>query len=235
VSTSSTTKGETVQDTIQNLESMGMNVFVIRHSENGIAERMAQCVQKETQIINAGDGVNQHPTQALLDMLTIKRYAKKPFSELTVTIMGDILHSRVARSDIAALKILGVQAIRVVAPKMLLPNDCEALGVQVFEKLEEGIHGADVVMGLRLQHERMKEALITDKAAYHAQFGLKAADLRHANKDVIVLHPGPVNWGVEFNDDLKNHPSNMILKQVTMGVAARMSVIKMLGQQLPSL
>lgn len=223
---SSIVKGESLVDTMQTLQAMGCDLFVIRHSENGAVQHIADHLAPNTPIINAGDGSHAHPTQALLDMLTIQQH-KKDFSQVKIAIVGDVLHSRVARSQIHALKALGVPDIRVIGPKGLLPPEIDEMGVQVFHDVEKGIEGVDVVSLLRLQKERMQRALIPDEKAYFEQFGLSTERLKAAKPDAIVMHPGPINRGVEISAEVADGPQSVILQQVRNGVAIRMAVISL--------
>jgi aspartate carbamoyltransferase catalytic subunit len=224
--TSSTQKGETLLDTIKNLQAMGVDLFVLRHPDNGIPQAIAEQLENIA-IINAGDGTHEHPTQALLDMLTIQQH-KKDFSSLVITIVGDILHSRVAHSNIYALKKLGAKNIRIVAPKNLLPKDTKNLGITVFDDLKTAIKDADVIMALRLQKERMKEANIINEAEYAKQYGLTSEILKVAKKNVLIMHPGPINRGVEISSEVADGPHSIIYKQVHNGIAVRMAVLAML-------
>ncbi len=224
VATAATAKGESLRDTILNLQAMQADLFVCRHSDSGAAHFIAKQVKPGVAVINAGDGCHAHPTQALLDLYTIKRL-KKTFENLTVTIIGDILHSRVARSEIAALKIMGVKQIRIVAPKTLLPPMIEGNGVHCYTKIEEGIQDADVIIMLRLQKERMEEGLLPSLREYHRSYGLTAARVALAKKDVIVMHPGPMDRGVEIDSVVADGPHSVILQQVHFGIAVRMAVM----------
>ncbi|MGY8868978.1 MAG: aspartate carbamoyltransferase catalytic subunit [Pseudomonadales bacterium] len=226
ISTSSTSKGETLKDTLQTLEAMHSDMFVVRHSDSGAAHFIAEHVTPNVAVINAGDGRHAHPTQAMLDMLTIKRH-KGDFSPLVVTIIGDILHSRVARSQIHALRILGAAEIRVVAPNTLLPRNIEALGVKVFTNMELGLKDADVVIMLRLQKERMQSALLPSESEFYKLFGLTNEKLQYAKPDAVVMHPGPINRGVEIESAVADGPQSLILDQVTNGIAVRMAVMSM--------
>jgi aspartate carbamoyltransferase catalytic subunit len=227
VSVSSTSKGETLLDTIQNLEAMHTDLFVVRHAESGAAHLIARHVPPHVHIINAGDGRHAHPTQGLLDMFTIRRH-KGSFEKLKVAIVGDILHSRVARSQIHALTALGVSEVRVVAPKTLLPTAVETLGVRPFADMEEGLDGVDVVMMLRLQRERMQGALIPSEQEYFNLYGLTPPKLARAAKDAIVMHPGPMNRGLEIDSAVADGPQSVILPQVTYGIAVRMAVMALI-------
>ena len=223
---SSTSKGETLMDMLWNLEAMGADMFVVRHGDSGAPHFIAQHVTPRVAVINAGDGRHAHPTQAMLDMFTI-RHHKGDFTKLSVAIVGDILHSRVARSGIAALRALGCPDIRVVAPRTLLPADAESLGARVFHHLADGIRDADVVMALRLQKERMQSALLPSEQEFFRLYGLTAEKLRVAKPDAIVMHPGPINRGVEIGSDVADGPQSVILQQVTFGIAVRMAVLSL--------
>ena len=225
---SSTAKGETLLDTIDNLSAMAADIFVVRHSESGAPYLIAQHVAPHVHVVNAGDGRHAHPTQGLLDMYTIRHY-KKEFHNLTVAIVGDVLHSRVARSQIAALTTLGVPEVRVIAPKTLLPTEVEKMGVRVFHSMEEGLKDVDVVMMLRLQNERMNGALLPSPQEFFKVWGLTAEKLARAKPDAIVMHPGPMNRGVEIDSAVADGGQAVILPQVTFGIAVRMAVMSMLG------
>jgi aspartate carbamoyltransferase len=226
VDASATTKGETLLDTLRNLEAMHCDMFVVRHAESGAAHFIAAHAAPHVSVINAGDGRHAHPTQALLDMFTIRRL-KGDFAPLRVAIVGDILHSRVARSDIHALNTLGAAEVRVVAPKTLLPARVEALGVQVFHHLEDGIRNVDVIITLRLQRERMLGALLPSAHEYFQLYGLTEEKLAVAKPDVVVMHPGPINRGVEIDSRVADGPHSVVLNQVTHGIAVRMAVMSM--------
>ncbi|MFA9439922.1 aspartate carbamoyltransferase catalytic subunit [Uliginosibacterium sp. sgz301328] len=232
VATSSTNKGETLLDTVDNLCAMQADMFVVRHATSGAPYLIAQHLQAtgrhHIHVVNAGDGRHAHPTQGLLDMYTIRHY-KRDFTNLTVAIVGDVLHSRVARSEIAALTTLGVPEVRVIAPKTLLPSDIERMGVRVFHDMKEGLRGVDVVMMLRLQNERMQGALLPSSQEYYKIFGLTEEKLAVAKPDAIVLHPGPMNRGVEIDSAVADGKSAVILPQVTFGIAVRMAVMSMLA------
>ncbi len=227
IATSSTSKGEGLLDTIRNIEAMQVDMFVVRHAESGAAHFIARHVAPHISVVNGGDGSHSHPTQAMLDMFTIRKL-KGDFSKLKVAIVGDILHSRVARSEILALNTLGVAEVRVVAPKTLLPADAESLGVQVFHELDPGLADADVVIMLRLQRERMSGAFLPSAHEYFTYFGLTEARLRQAKPDAIVMHPGPINRGVEIDSRVADGPQSVILQQVRNGIAVRMAVMSML-------
>jgi aspartate carbamoyltransferase catalytic subunit len=226
IATSATTKGESLLDTIRNIEAMHVDMFVVRHAQSGAAHFIARHVAPHISVINAGDGRHAHPTQAMLDVFTIRKH-KPDFSELTVAIVGDILHSRVARSEIHALRILGAREIRVVGPRTLIPADIEALGVMVCHDLESGLRDADVVIMLRLQRERMSGAFIPSEHEYYASFGLTESRLTLAKPDVLVMHPGPINRGVEIDSKVADGSRSVILQQVTHGIAIRMAVMSM--------
>lgn len=221
---SSTTKGETLLDTIRNLEAMHTDLFVVRHSRSGAAYLVAQHVPSHVRIINAGDGSHAHPTQGVLDMFTIRRY-KGSFENLKVAIVGDILHSRVARSQIHALTTLGVPEVRVIAPKTLLPTAVERLGVHSYTDMRAGLDDIDVVIMLRLQRERMESARIPSEQEFFNLYGLTTDKLRLAKKDAIVMHPGPMNRGLEIDSSVADGPQSVILPQVTNGIAVRMAVM----------
>jgi aspartate carbamoyltransferase catalytic subunit len=230
VGASSTSKGETLLDTVWNLQAMDADMFVVRHSQSGAPHLIARHVKPGVAVVNAGDGRHAHPTQGLLDMFTIRHY-KKDFSGLTVAIVGDVLHSRVARSQIHALKTLGVPDLRVVGPKTLIPAACERLGVRVFHDMAEGIRDCDVVIMLRLQNERMNGALLPSAGEFFKCYGLTVDKLARARPDAIVMHPGPMNRGVEIDSPVADGRQSVILPQVTFGIAVRMAVMSMLGSQ----
>jgi aspartate carbamoyltransferase catalytic subunit len=226
LSASATTKGESLLDTIRNIEAMQIDMFVIRHQDSGSAHFFAQHVQPGVSVLNAGDGQHEHPTQAMLDMFTIRHF-KKDFAQLRVAIIGDVAHSRVARSQIHALNILGADEVRVIAPKTLLPIGIESLGVHLYDNLEQGLKDVDVVIMLRLQKERMRGALLPSEKEYFNLFGLTQERLNCANPDAIVMHPGPANRGVEIESSVMDGPQSVILRQVTFGIAVRMAVMSM--------
>jgi len=230
VSTSATTKGESLLDTLQNLEAMQIDMFVIRHQDSGSAYFFAQHVSPGVSVLNAGDGQHEHPTQAMLDMFTIRHF-KKDFSQLRVAIVGDILHSRVARSQIHALNILNTAEVRVIAPRTLIPIDTESLGVQVYNNLEKGLEGVDVIIMLRLQKERMRGALLPSEKEYFRLYGLSGERLAIAKSDAIVMHPGPANRGVEIESSVMDGSQSVILNQVTFGISVRMAVMSMIVGQ----
>ena len=228
IGASSTSKGESLLDTIDNLAAMNADMFVVRHSQSGAAHLIAQHVRPGLAVINAGDGRHAHPTQGLLDAYTIRHY-KKDFTRLTVAIVGDVLHSRVARSQIHALTTLGVPEVRVIGPKTLLPTAVENLGVQVFHDMQRGLEGADVVVMLRLQNERMNGPLLPSAQEFFKSYGLTAEKLARAKPDAIVMHPGPMNRGVEIDSPVADGRQSVILPQVTFGIAVRMAVMSMLA------
>lgn len=232
IATSSTKKGETLKDTLMTLAAMQSDMFVVRHSDSGAAHFIAAEVTPGVAIINAGDGRHAHPTQAMLDMLTIRRH-KGDFSQLRVAIVGDVLHSRVARSQLHALRTLGVPEIRVIAPRTLLPRDVESFGVKVYQDLTEGLRDVDVVMTLRLQRERMTSALLPSESEYFKLYGITDDRLAYAHPNAIVMHPGPINRGVEISSAVADGKRSVILDQVTNGIAVRMAVMSMAmtGQQ----
>lgn len=227
VSTSSTSKGETLFDTLRNLEAMAADIFVVRHADSGAAHFIAEHVCPNLAIINGGDGRHAHPTQGMLDMLTIRRH-KGDFENLSVAIVGDILHSRVARSNMLALKTLGCPDIRVIAPKTLLPIGLEeSYGVRVFSDANAGLKDVDVVIMLRLQRERMQGGLLPSEGEFYRLFGLTEQRLKLAKPDALVMHPGPINRGVEIESAVADGPQSVILNQVTYGIAIRMAVLSM--------
>jgi aspartate carbamoyltransferase catalytic subunit len=227
ISTSATAKGETLLDTLRNLEAMHVDMFVVRHADSGAAHFIARHANPHVSVINAGDGRHAHPTQGMLDMFTIRRH-KGDFSQLTVAIIGDILHSRVARSQIQALNTLGTGEVRVIGPRTLIPAGAdEALGVKVFHDLRDGVRDADVIILLRLQRERMSTALLPSEHEFFYLFGLTEGRLRGAKPDAIVMHPGPINRGVEMDSQVADGPRSVILEQVSNGIAVRMAVMSM--------
>ena len=228
VSTSSQSKGETILDTIDNLTAMHADMFVVRHAQSGAAHMIAKHVAPHISVINAGDGRHAHPTQGLLDVFTIRKY-KPEMHNLRVAIVGDVLHSRVARSEIHALTTLGVPEVRVIAPKTLLPQDVEKLGVHVYHDMNEGLKDVDVVMMLRLQNERMAGAMLPSAQEYFKTYGLTSEKLALAKPDAIVMHPGPMNRGVEIDSAVADGRQSVILPQVTYGIAVRMAVMSILA------
>ncbi|SHL93293.1 aspartate carbamoyltransferase catalytic subunit [Rhizobacter sp. OV335] len=224
IAKSSAAKGESLLDTIANLSAMHADMFVVRHGESGAPYLIAQHCAPHVHVVNAGDGRHAHPTQGLLDMYTIRHF-KKDFSNLTVAIVGDILHSRVARSDIHALTTLGVPEIRAVGPKTLVPGDLNEMGVRVCHDMAEGIRGADVIIMLRLQNERMSGAMLPSAGEFFKNYGLTDEKLALAKPDAIVMHPGPINRGVEIDSSVADGKQSVILPQVTFGIAVRMAVM----------
>ena len=232
ISASSASKGESLLDTIDNLAAMHADMFVVRHAQSGapylIARHLTETRQDHVHVVNAGDGRHSHPTQGLLDMYTIRHY-KKDFRNLTVAIVGDILHSRVARSDIHGLTTLGVPEVRVIGPRTLLPGGLEQMGVRVFNDMNEGLKGVDVIIMLRLQNERMNGALLSSAQEYFKSYGLTPERLALAKSDAIVMHPGPMNRGVEIDSAVADGAQAVILPQVTFGIAVRMAVMSILA------
>jgi aspartate carbamoyltransferase catalytic subunit len=232
IPTSSTSKGESLIDTIDNLIAMQADIFVVRHNISKAPIEIANHVPEHVHVINAGDGSHQHPTQGLLDAYTMRHF-KQDFSKLKVAIIGDILHSRVAKSNIHALTTLGCNDIRAIGPESLLPSDLakdlSALGVKIFHKVEDGIKDADVVMTLRIQKERMDQGQVPEGAAFFKQFGLNAERLALAKPDAIVMHPGPMNRGVEIDSAIADGKQSVILNQVTFGIAIRMAVMSIVA------
>ena len=233
IATSATSKGESLLDTIRNLEAMHVDMFVVRHAISGAAHFIAEHTAPNISVINAGDGRHAHPTQAMLDMFTI-RQIKKDFAPLKVAIVGDILHSRVARSQIQALNTLGVDEVRVIAPKTLLPAYVEKLGVTAFHDMQQGLKDIDVIIMLRLQKERMNSALLPSESEYFRCFGLTEKKLLVAKPDVMVMHPGPINRGVEIESSVADGKHSVILQQVSNGIAVRMAIMAMAMQIQPS-
>ena len=227
-STSSTSKGETALDTLRNIEAMGVRGFVVRHREDGEAAMLAAMAAPDTAVVNAGDGRSAHPTQGLLDVLTLRQAKGPAFGELKVAIVGDIRHSRVARSELHALRALGIGEIRACGPESLLPDDATLAGCVVTGDLDAALDGVDAVVMLRLQRERMEEGLVPSLEDYHRDYGLTAARLRRAAPDAVVLHPGPMNRGVEISDAVADGPQSMVLRQVGNGGAVRMAVLEAL-------
>jgi aspartate carbamoyltransferase catalytic subunit len=230
VNSSSMRKGETLIDTAITLNAMHPDILVVRHHASGAVELLARKV--DCSVINAGDGAHEHPTQALLDALTIRRN-KGPIETLTVAICGDIAHSRVARSNIILLNALGAR-VRVVAPSTLLPPGIENFGVEVCRDMREGLRNADIVMMLRLQRERMNGSFVPSTQEYFAYFGLDQKKLAFAKPDALVMHPGPMNRGVEIDSAVADGAQSLIREQVEMGVAVRMAVLEALSRNLPN-
>ena len=228
ISTSSTAKGESLLDTIDNLVAMQADIFVVRHSVSKAPIEIANHVPAHVHVVNAGDGSHQHPTQGLLDMYTMRHF-KQNFKGLRVAIVGDIVHSRVAKSNIHALTTLGCEDIRAIGPESLLPSDLNMMGVKVFHSMEEGLKDVDVVMTLRIQKERMEAGQVPEGDAFFRQYGLTRSRLALAKSDAIVMHPGPMNRGVEIDSAVADGPQSVILKQVTFGIAVRMAVMSIVA------
>jgi aspartate carbamoyltransferase catalytic subunit len=226
---SSLSKAESILDTAQTLDAMDPDAVIVRHKVAGVPKRIADEVRAP--VINAGDGAHEHPTQALLDMLTVKQ-EKGRIDGLAVAIIGDILHSRVARSNIYGFSKMGAE-VRVAGPPPMIPPGIESLGVKAYTSLREALDGADVVMALRIQRERLKGAFFPSIREYAAVFGLDRAKLRYARDDAIVMHPGPLNRGVELSHDLADHRPSVILDQVRNGVAVRMAVLYLIAGLAP--
>ncbi|MFT5258583.1 MAG: aspartate carbamoyltransferase catalytic subunit [Saprospiraceae bacterium] len=223
----STTKGETILDTIHTLEAMHVDLFVVRDRASGASQLIAQHLPPHVKVINAGDGRHAHPTQAMLDMFTL-RQAKGSIEGLTVAIVGDVLHSRVARSQIHALRILGAKEIRVIGPRTLIPTKIESMGVIAYSDMDAGLQGVDAIMMLRLQHERMDGQQIPSQQEYFDRFGLTQSRVKLAAEKAIVMHPGPMNRGLEIASDVADGPQSVILAQVTNGIVVRMAIMAML-------
>ena len=235
VNASSTAKGESLLDTIDNLVAMRADMFVVRHNQSGAPYLIAKHVNQvapHIHIMNAGDGRHAHPTQALLDMFTIAHY-QGDFSQLRVAIVGDLLHSRVARSDIHALTTLGVPDIRAIGPLTLLPSGLREMGVTPYTSLAKGLEDVDVIIMLRLQNERMRGAMLPSPQEYFKHYGLTEEKLRLAKPDAIVMHPGPMNRGVEIDSAVADGAQSVILSQVTFGIAIRMAVMSILNRAKP--
>jgi len=228
IAVSSHSKGETLLDTVDNLSAMHADMFVVRHAESGAPHLIASHVASHLHVVNAGDGRHAHPTQGLLDLYTIRHY-KKDFTRLSVAIVGDVLHSRVARSLIHALTVMGTPDIRVIGPMTLIPAGAEKLGVKVFYDLEQGLREVDVVVMLRLQSERMRGALLPSAQEFFKYYGLTLEKLALAKPDAIVMHPGPLNRGVEIDSAVADGAHAVILSQVTFGIAVRMAVMSILA------
>jgi aspartate carbamoyltransferase catalytic subunit len=227
----STSKGESVLDTVRTLEAMHTDMFVVRDGSSGTAHLIARHVPAHVHIINAGDGRHEHPTQAMLDMFTIRQH-KGAFDQLRFAIVGDILHSRVARSQIHALNILGAREVRVIGPQTLLPTEIERLGVTAFTNMDDGLNDIDVIMMLRLQLERMEGQLIPSSQEYFRLYGLTSERVARAAPDAVVMHPGPMNRGLEIASSVADGERSLILPQVTNGIAVRMSIMaKLMGPQ----
>lgn len=230
-SVSSVVKGETLVDTARNLEAMRIDMVVIRHSASGAAKFLAERIQSN--VINAGDGTHEHPTQALLDLLTLRDHFGR-LEGLKVCICGDVLHSRVARSNIWGLTKMGAE-VAVCGPRSLLPNAVEELGITVFDRIADAIEWADALNILRLQTERMTAGYIPSLREYNRVFGVSRERLEKASRDILILHPGPMNRGVEIDSDVADGPHSVILNQVTNGVAVRMAVLYLLAGGRPEL
>ena len=228
IAKSSASKGESLLDTIDNLAAMAADIFVVRHGDSGAPYLIAQHVAPHVHVVNAGDGRHAHPTQALLDMYTIRHF-KGDFTNLSVAIVGDVLHSRVARSNIHALTTLGCPDVRVVGPKTLVPQDFSHLGVRVCHDMAEGLRDVDVVITLRLQNERMSGALLPSAQEFFKSYGLTTQRMQLAKPDAIVMHPGPINRGVEISSEVVDGPQAVILSQVTFGIAVRMAVMSIVA------
>lgn len=226
IRTSAATKGESLLDTIRNLEAMNVDMFVVRHQHSGSSHFIARYCAPHISVLNAGDGSHAHPTQAMLDVLTIRQH-KGDFPPLKVAIVGDILHSRVARSQIHALTTLCTGEVRVIAPRTLIPAGVEQMGVKVFHNVEQGLNDVDVVIMLRLQKERMQHGLLPSELEYYKRYGLTGETLKYAKDDAIVMHPGPANRGVEIESIVADGQQSVILQQVTNGIAIRMAVMSM--------
>lgn len=225
---SSRTKGEDDLDTLYTLQAMGADIFAIRHPENGAAERFAAHAADHVAIINAGDGSHAHPTQGLLDVFTIRRH-RPDFENLSVAIVGDIRHSRVAHSAIRALQTLGTTDIRIIGPQTFLGDDAQALNVTASTNMREGVADADIVMGLRIQRERIEGDALANVDDYHHNYGLVPANLAHAKPDALIMHPGPINRGVEITAEVAYGKQSLILEQVRNGIAIRMAVMAMIA------
>jgi aspartate carbamoyltransferase catalytic subunit len=228
IGASSSSKGETLIDMLRNLQAMHCDMFVVRHGDSGAAQFMARHVDERIRLINAGDGCHEHPTQGMLDMFTIRQH-KGEFAPLRIAIVGDILHSRVARSQIHALNTIGVSELRVIGPRTLIPKHVEDMGVQVHHKLRKGLRDVDVVMMLRLQRERMQnDALLPSSQEFFDYYGLTDEVLEVTAPDAIVMHPGPINRGVEIDSPVVDGQRSVILEQVSNGIAIRMAVMAMI-------
>ncbi len=228
IQTSSTAKGESLLDTIDNLVAMQADIFVMRHNRNGASNEVAAHLPSHVHLINAGDGTNQHPTQGLLDMYTMRHF-KHDFTKIKVAIIGDIVHSRVAKSNIHALTTLGCPEIRAIGPESLLPKDLNMMGVKIFNNIEEGLKDVDVVMTLRIQKERMESHQVPQGGEFFRQWGLTKERLGLAKSDAIVMHPGPINREVEIAGDVADSRQSVILNQVSFGIAVRMSVMTIMS------
>lgn len=230
IQSSSVSKGESLLDTVYNLEAMHCGLFVVRHGTSGAAQFVAENVRTPVGVINAGDGRHAHPTQAMLDMYTIRKHRGADFSQFCVAIVGDVLHSRVARSQIHALRTLGAGEIRLIGPKTLLPSHPNSLGVEVFHDMKRGLAGVDIIIVLRLQLERMQGARLPTGDAFYDCYGLTQASLMHAKSNALIIHPGPINRGVEIQSEIADSPQAVILDQVTNGIAVRMAILNMVAR-----
>lgn len=228
-STSSVKKGETLKDTIRNIEAMKIDMVVIRHSHAGAADYLTRCT--DAVILNAGDGCHEHPTQGLLDLLTMRQHTRKPFKDLRILMVGDMRHSRVIRSDVWGLQALGA-SVAVCGPPSLMPVGVDAFGIDIYEDLDEALKGVDVVNVMRIQLERQEGGLIPSLREYNRTFGITLDRLKRAKKDLVVMHPGPINRGVEIDTDVADGPHSVILRQVTNGVAVRMACLVLLAPQI---
>jgi aspartate carbamoyltransferase catalytic subunit len=226
IARSATSKGETLKDMLWNIRAMGADMFIVRHGDSGAAHYIASQVTPDVAVINAGDGRHEHPTQAMLDIYTL-RHVKGDISKLRIAIVGDILHSRVARSQIIALNTLGCKDIRIIGPRTLLPVDAENLGVSVHYSLAEGLKEVDAIVALRLQKERMASALLPSQSEFSRLYGLTESSLKAARPDAVIMHPGPINRGVEIASEVADGPRSVILQQVTFGIAVRMAVLSL--------
>ena len=225
IATSSQSKGESIIDLINNLIAMGVSIFVVRHSKPGIPAQIAQKIKNKAHVINAGDGNKEHPTQALLDAYTIRSFKKK-FDNLKVAIVGDIEHSRVAKSEIYILNKLGVKEVRVIGPESLMPKNINDLKVKAFSSMSKGLKNVDAILMLRIQKERMRKNTIPSEKEYFKIYGLNKERLKFAKKDCLVLHPGPINRGVEIDSLVADGKQSVILQQVKNGIAIRMAVME---------
>ncbi|KPK34325.1 MAG: aspartate carbamoyltransferase [Nitrospira bacterium SG8_35_1] len=225
VTSSSVVKGESIQDTALTIQALGADFVVIRHKSSGVPHILSKILNAS--VVNAGDGANEHPTQALLDLFTIRSHKKK-FKGLTVSIIGDIAHSRVAKSNIYGLTKLGAH-VRVICPPTLMPAEIDKMGVEVFHSIDKGVRNADVLMTLRLQLERQSTGFLPSLREYFKLYGLTQERLGLAKKNAIVMHPGPMNRGVEIASDVADGPQSVILEQVTNGIAVRMAVLYLLA------
>jgi aspartate carbamoyltransferase catalytic subunit len=229
MATSSARKGESIGDTLATLEAMGVSLFAVRHAVDGTVARLAESCAPGTRLINAGDGRSHHPTQGLLDMLTIRQHKGHDFRHLKVAILGDIQHSRVARSDLHALRALAAGEIALAAPPRLLPDSVSSAGCRIYPNADEAVRDADVIIALRLQRERMEEGMVPSLDEFYRDWGLSPERLRLARPDAIVMHPGPMNRGVEIADAVADGPQSVIREQVSNGVAVRMAVLEALA------